>query len=189
VFLNVGESVFIFYELEAHVTGGTGSGVYTVDASADASHTLYVILESLTPGASYTSASGIDYTKLPPNVQPPFQFQFTGFGEPITMGVTNTAQAGRAIPVIWRLTDLNGNPISDPTSFSGISSFQTACDLNSQTDPVDDHSSGSSSLQYLGNGYWQFNWKTEKTYAKTCRRMYLKLSDGQMSDQVKFSFK
>ena len=38
--------------------------------------------------------------------------------------------------------------------------------------------SGTSGLQYLGDGTWQFNWKTPKTCAGQCRTMTLTLSDG-----------
>ena len=155
--------------------------------SADASHTLYVIFEPVTTGAAFTSISGIDYTRTPESSA--FRYQFSGFGKPVSMDTTNRAQAGRTIPMLWRLTDLTGAPVSDSSSFDGAFSFQTACDGAAPADPVEANTSGASSLQYLGDGYWQFNWKTEKTYAKTCRRFYLKFSDGQMSAQAKFQFK
>jgi hypothetical protein len=37
--------------------------------------------------------------------------------------------------------------------------------------------SGETRLQYLGDGYWQFNWKTLKSYAGQCRAPTLTLSD------------
>jgi len=119
---------------------------------------------------------------------PPFIFQFTGFLEPITTGVTNIANAGRSIPVTWRVTDLSGNAVNDPLSFAGLLSFEAACDSDTGSASVTEDPSGSSGLLSLGNGYWRFVWKTQRAYAETCRRMYVKLSDGQMSDQVKFRF-
>lgn len=183
-----GQTLSLGYSIVAQASGGTGGTTGSVQGSADASHTLYIVFEPVTSGAAFTSTSGIDYTRTPETVNN-FRYQFTGFGEPVSMGVTNTAQAGRTIPIVWRLTDLTGTPIGDPGSFAGIFSFQTACNTATQTESVEAYTSGASSLQYLGGGYWQFNWKTEKSYAKTCRRMYLKLSDGQMSDQVKLQFK
>ncbi len=37
---------------------------------------------------------------------------------------------------------------------------------------------GNSGLQYLGDGNWQYNWATSKTYAGLCRTMSLNLKDG-----------
>jgi hypothetical protein len=37
---------------------------------------------------------------------------------------------------------------------------------------------GSSGLQYLGDGNWQYNWKTPKSYTDSCRTMVLNLKDG-----------
>jgi hypothetical protein len=37
---------------------------------------------------------------------------------------------------------------------------------------------GSSGLRYLGNGEWQFNWKTPKAYSGQCRLMTMALSDA-----------
>ena len=49
--------------------------------------------------------------------------------------------------------------------------------------------SGNSGLQYLGNGNWQFNWKTPKSYAGQCRVMRLNLADGITSRIAEFQFK
>jgi hypothetical protein len=40
----------------------------------------------------------------------------------------------------------------------------------------------------LGNGNWQYNWKTPKTYAGQCRVMQLNLSDGS-THIANFKFK
>ena len=37
--------------------------------------------------------------------------------------------------------------------------------------------SGETGLQYLGDWYWQFNWKTLKSEAGQCRALTLTLSD------------
>jgi hypothetical protein len=54
-------------------------------------------------------------------------------------------------------------------------------------DAIEDYS-GASGLQYLGDGDWQFNWKTPKSYAGQCRTMTLTLSDGS-THTASFSFK
>jgi len=43
-------------------------------------------------------------------------------------------------------------------------------------DALEDYA-GESGVQYLGDGNWQFNWKTLKDYAGQCRTLTLELSD------------
>ena len=104
-------------------------------------------------------------------------YEFSGFAAPIDNEKVNAAKAGQTIPVKWRLTDANGVGISDPTSFVSLTSALGA-GCSGATDGVETYSGGSG-LQYLGDGYWQFNWKTPKTYAGQCRRMVLTLADGE----------
>jgi hypothetical protein len=80
------------------------------------------------------------------------------------------------VPVKWRVTDSAGNPVSDPAHFAGVSSNGDPCDAG-PADEVETYS-GNSGLQYLGDGNWQFNWKTPKDYAGQCRTLKLTLSDG-----------
>jgi hypothetical protein len=115
-------------------------------------------------------------------------YQFTGFSQPIDMNATNIAKAGQSIPVKWRLTDANGAPISDPGSFVNLHSQPGSCNNGGPSDAVESYS-GSSGLQYLGDGYWQFNWKTPKSYAGTCRTMYVEFQGGLTSPTVPFQFK
>jgi hypothetical protein len=89
----------------------------------------------------------------------------------------NTANAGRSIPVKWRITDASGVGISDPASFVSLTSSSISCSSGDPQDTIETYS-GSSGLQYLGNGNWQFNWSTPKSYAGSCRAMSLNLLDG-----------
>ncbi len=109
-----------------------------------------------------------------------------GLFAPINMTDLNVAQAGKIVPVKWRVTDSEGNPVSDPTHFESVTSLGDTCD-SGPTDAIEDYAGGSG-LQYLGNGNWQFNWKTSKDYAGQCRTLRLTLSDGSklMAD---FKFK
>ena len=119
-------------------------------------------------------------------------YRFEGFFSPIENGeAVNFAKAGQAIPAKWRLTDYNNTPISDPASFEGLSSYEVDCD-SFAGDPlaaVDEVASGSSGLQYIGDGYWQFNWKTPKNYADSCRAMYVEFNCDAISPVVRFHFK
>lgn len=109
-------------------------------------------------------------------------YLFTGFFSPIdNLPTVNSAQAGQAIPVKWRLTDVYGNPISDPSSFVSLTSTSATCSgwTTGSADTIETYT-GNSGLQYLGNGYWQYNWKTPKSYASSCRVMKLTLLDGSI---------
>jgi hypothetical protein len=118
-------------------------------------------------------------------------YQFSGFFSPIENDIVNAAKAGQAVPAKWRLTDANGVPVSDPASFVDLSSYTISC-TDFQGDPLDaveEVAPGSSELQYLGDGYWQFNWKTPKTYADTCRAMIVEFNSGELSPAANFKFK
>lgn len=118
-------------------------------------------------------------------------YEFSGFDSPIdNEPVVNVAKAGSTIPVKWRLTDYEGSPISDPSSFASLKSHSVPQGEFSgdPSDEIEITGAGASGLQYLGNGYWQFNWKTLKSYSGTCRVMVLTLSDGT-THSANFSFK
>jgi hypothetical protein len=53
---------------------------------------------------------------------------------------------------------------------------------------MDEPSAGSEGLQYLGEGWWQYNWKTPKTYAGQCRILKLTFADYTVRTAV-FSFR
>jgi hypothetical protein len=117
-------------------------------------------------------------------------YAFTGFKPPIDNApVVNSAKAGSVIPVLWRITDLCGAPISDPTSFKSLTSYSITCG-EFTGDPVDELETyaGSSGLQYFSDGNWQYNWKTPKSYAPQCRIMVLTLADGS-THTAYFKFK
>jgi hypothetical protein len=54
---------------------------------------------------------------------------------------------------------------------------------------VEEIAAGASGLQYVGDGYWQYNWKTPKNYADTCRVMVVEFNSGALSPAAKFKFK
>ena len=76
----------------------------------------------------------------------------------------NAAKAGQTIPIKWRLTNAIGTPISNPSSFVSITSSPTSGSCSGTPDAIETYT-GSSGLQYLGDGNWQFNWKIPKSYA------------------------
>ena len=106
-------------------------------------------------------------------------YQFGGFREPITAGALNTVKAGSAVPVKWRITDAAGNPVSDPASFTSLTSLVSTCNTGLVEDAIETTTATNTGLQYLGNGVWQFIWKTAKT-ATGCRQLRLTLADGSV---------
>lgn len=121
-------------------------------------------------------------------------YTFTGFFAPIdNNGILNQAKAGQTIAVKWRLVDAKGIPISNPASFVSLTSSQVSCSpLTGANDEVEEYSAGASGLQYLGDGNWQYNWKTPKNYTGQCRVLQLNLADqaGKPSTRTaNFQFK
>jgi hypothetical protein len=119
------------------------------------------------------------------------QYVFDGFYAPIDMNLVNLAKAGQSVPVKWRLTDANGAPVADPASFVALKSYSVSCQdfAGDGSDLVEEYAPGSSGLQYLGDGNWQFNWKTPKSYANTCRVLYVLFAGNQKSPEAQFQFK
>jgi hypothetical protein len=108
-------------------------------------------------------------------------FTFTGFMSPVdNQPAVNSAKAGSTLPVKWLITDLDGTPISDMGSFTSLTSYSVNCESmgDAPEEEVIEVYAGTSGLQYIGDGLWQFNWKTPKSYAGQCRVMVLKMADG-----------
>lgn len=116
------------------------------------------------------------------------RYAFAGFFQPIDNNVPNSAKAGQSIPIKWRITDATGAPISDPNSFVSVTSVATPGACGGTADAIETYA-GSSGLQYLGDGYWQFSWKTPASYAGQCRTLTLNLKDGASGRSAAFTFK
>ena len=116
------------------------------------------------------------------------RYLFQGFSAPIdNLPTVNSARAGQAIPIKWRVTNFQGVGVGDPASFVSVTSASASCSLAAPFDAVETYA-GNSGLQYLGDGWWQFNWKTPKSYAGLCRQMSLNLTDG-IARTAAFTFK
>jgi hypothetical protein len=105
-------------------------------------------------------------------------YNFSGFSSPVDSAPTvNVAKAGQDVPLKWRVTDASGLPVTNLSNVSVIV-VSVSCSLGSTTDALEEYASGNSGLQNLGNGYYQFNWSTPKTYANSCKTLKLDLSEG-----------
>lgn len=104
-------------------------------------------------------------------------YGFAGFSSPVDNDVVNVAKAGRTIPLKWRVLDATGAPVAQ-LAVATVTSAAHACGSGWPEDAVEEFASGASGLQNLGDGYYQFNWKTPTTYAGSCRALRLDLGDG-----------
>jgi serine protease AprX len=122
------------------------------------------------------AADNYDFTYV--NATFSILYKFTGFSQPVDDGnVLNVANAGRVIPLKWRLTDANGTPVTNLKSVK-LNAASLACPLRETADQVEEYAAGASGLQNLGDGYYQFNWATPKTYANSCKTAKLDLGEG-----------
>jgi type IV secretory pathway TrbF-like protein len=155
---------------------GTVANGSNIDTTTVGSKTFKV---TATDNVGNTTSASVSYS---------VQYIFSGFSAPVeNMPIVNLAKAGQAIPIKWRLTDANGNPVSDPLNFTSVTASSSNASCGGSTDAIETYA-GNSGLLYNGNGNWQFNWKTPKYYAGLCLTMKLTLSDGTTHDAY-FSFK
>ena len=115
---------------------------------------------------------------------------FTGFSSPVEMNnVQNRVKAGSTVALKWRLTNaIDGSPVTNLASAS-VTVANLTCDLGVTGDLIEEASAGGAGLQNLGDGFYQFNWKTPKTYANSCKTMTMTLGGGVVPTQsALFSF-
>ena len=86
-------------------------------------------------------------------------------------------EPGQTIPIKYRLLTTDGTPVSDPAHFTGLESRTIRHCVTSRVDAIETYA-GESGLRYLGDGYWQFNWKTSKSMAGQCRVASATFADG-----------
>ena len=105
-------------------------------------------------------------------------YNFSGFFQPVdNLPTVNTTNSGSAVPLKWRLTDANGVGIADPASFTNVTVASLTCAAGVTDDLLEETAAGASGLLYLGDGYWQYTWKTSPSYARSCKTMKLNLAD------------
>jgi hypothetical protein len=106
-------------------------------------------------------------------------YNFTGLFAPVDpLPTLNSAKAGQAIPLKWRLTDYNGAAVLDFSAVAlGVAVSGLSCTVSGVIDTIEEYA-GNSGLQNLGDGYYQYNWKTPPSYASTCKKIGLNLGEG-----------
>lgn len=91
----------------------------------------------------------------------------------------NVFKAGRAVPFQWRLLDGNGQPVGNLGSAS-ITSVAIACPGGATLNRIATYGGSSTQLRNLGNGNYAMDWPAASSYRGTCRRVELRLGDGEM---------
>jgi hypothetical protein len=115
-------------------------------------------------------------------------FPFGGFLAPVQGPPTvNIAKAGGAIPVKFSLGGDRGLNIF---SSGSPSSRTVTCSSGTPTGTVDaTATAGNSALTYdVTSDSYSYIWKTDKTWANTCRRLTLQFVDGTVAE-ADFQFK
>ena len=104
-------------------------------------------------------------------------FAFAGFFEPVANPPTvNVTRAGKGVPLPFGL----GGDYGLAIFAAGYPQAQTiACDPKAKTKNVAGKDVSSSSLSYdkKANRY-TYTWKTDQSWANSCRQLNLKLTDG-----------
>jgi hypothetical protein len=105
-------------------------------------------------------------------------FNFSGFLQPVdNLPALNQVKAGQAVPVKF---SLGGNQGLNILASGSPSSQAIACDSSASLDAIEQTvTAGSSSLSYdATTNTYTYVWKTDKSWANTCRQLKVTLTDG-----------
>jgi hypothetical protein len=152
-------------------TSVEGESIYTPPAGTvldvGPAHQLAVQFTSTDP--NYTAASK--------SVTIGVHYRFTGFKQPVDNAVLNKAKAGSAIPVKFSLAGNQGLAIFGAGS---PSSATIGCGSTVGEDLIEEVVTSSNSGLTYDAAVDQYNyvWKTNATWANTCRKLVVSLTDG-----------
>lgn len=142
------------------VTGGTSNGVGVFSVACTGAR----------DRAGNTGSAVATYT---------VRYVFTGFFAPVNNApVVNALKAGQAVPVKF---SLGGDHGLDVLLNGTAHSVPIPCSATDVVDPVESvvTLTGATVFSYdPATAKYQFNWKTEKGWAGSCRRLLVRLDDG-----------
>ena len=114
-------------------------------------------------------------------------YAFDGFFRPIDNTATNRVKAGSAVPIKFSLGGDQG--LSIFAAGSPSSARLSTCDGSDISNVTETVTAGGSSLQYDAvAGQYIYVWKTDASWAGTCRQLTVALNDGRTVKVVKFNF-
>jgi hypothetical protein len=115
-------------------------------------------------------------------------FNFSGFLQPVdNLPALNQVKAGQGIPVKF---SLGGDQGLNILASGSPSSMRVVCDGSAAIDAIEQTvTTGGSSLSYdATTNTYTYVWKTEKSWANTCRQLMVTLTDGTVHE-AQFKFK
>ena len=156
-----------------------GSGVATGFAAGNLALNTASVGKKTATAAAGTSKDQVDNTSEEVSCDYYVAYNFGELMAPVDKPNTmNVSKAGQGIPLKWRLTDASGNPVLNFTGAGlNVAVSSLACSVSPALDQIEEYA-GNSGLQNLGDGYYQFNWKTPASYANSCRQIGLNLGEG-----------
>jgi probable HAF family extracellular repeat protein len=130
-------------------------------------------------GSGFASAAGRRAVLWDVTLTPAVpEYSFDGFFAPISnLPVVNRAKAGQSVPVKF---SLGGDHGLDIFAAGYPASQPIACDGNATTEPLEGTgTAGASSLSWdATTNQYTYVWKTERSWAGSCRRLTVRLADG-----------
>jgi Glycine rich protein len=163
------------------VLGGTATVTSgAADALSGLASQSCTSLDTSTAGSKSVSCTATDNAGNTATASVSYQviYAWAGFFQPIdNLPTLNSVKAGSGVPVKFSLGGDQGLSIFA----AGYPKSQTvACTSGAPTDDVEQTVSASaSSLQYdAATGQYSYVWKTEKSWAGTCRQLIVRLIDG-----------
>jgi hypothetical protein len=143
-----------------------------------------ISVEFTPSSGNYTHAiKTVTITVTAVEVPPPSRLRFKGFFLPVyNLPAVNRVMAGRAVPVKFAVEGasgpaLSGQPTSVPTSCSAAATERTI----NETEAAE-----VSRMRVAGTSY-TYLWKTNASWAGTCRRLLVTLVDGSIHE-ARFRF-
>jgi len=174
-----GQPLTYAWDLDNNGTFETPGQSVTFFAPPDSAPATYTVNVQVTDNGGLTAADSATVNVI---------YNFAGFFQPVdNLPALNSVNAGRAIPVKF---SLGGNKGLNIFATGYPQSMQIACDTGAAQDDIEQTvTAGGSSLSYsAGSDQYNYVWKTEKSWAGTCRQLVVKLIDGT-SHQANFKFK
>lgn len=170
--------------LGSATTDGSGSAGWTLNPSAlgVGAHTaLAAFAQSAIGGVTFEASSASRPLAV--------IYRWLGWKPPVAGNALNPANAGSTISMRWAMMDANGNPIRSLDAVAGIDTALIACAGDGIIEVSAAAGTGGNGLHMDGaSQQFQFNWKTDKSWAGQCRAFIVRLADGT-TRMAKFHFR